>query len=151
MVLGATTGSNKPNYPTFDFLVQQIAALNKGVDPTSPSFPLPGPYQKLDSRVSSLLDTAPAARTKVQELKGLTKSETRGLLEYFRLSGLLKAKVDETTLGEKWTMSGSGNIGELCKVGSRASMDPDKVLAKFGTNVGITMGQGEHVPKSARK
>ena len=151
MILGATTASSNPIYPTFNLVLEQIAALNKGIKPTSTSFPLPPPYQKLDPRVSSLLDTATAANTTVKELKGLSKHETRGLLQYFQKSGLLKERVDEVVLGEKWTMSGSGNIGELCKVGGRARIDPEKVLANIGTNLGIRMGQGEHVPKGNRR
>lgn len=148
MVLGATTASNNPLFPTFNILVQQIAALSKGIKPTSPSFPLPEPYQKVDSRVSSLLDTATAANTTVKELKGLSKTETRGLLQYFVKSGLLKEKINDITVGEKWSMSGSGNVGELCKVSGRARLDPEKVLSTMGTNVGIRRGQGEHIPKA---
>ena len=149
IVLGATTSSNNPSSPTFSLLIDQLAALNKGISPDSTLFPLPAPYASLDPRVSNLLSTAAKANTKVTNLSGLSKRETRGLLDYFVKSGLLKDAMSDVSISEKWTLSGAGNIGELCKVGARARVDSDKTLTKLGTHAGVQRGQGEHVPKSA--
>ncbi|RMZ89243.1 hypothetical protein DV736_g3525, partial [Chaetothyriales sp. CBS 134916] len=151
LVLAATTASNTPDFPTFSILLQQIAALNNGLQPSSPLFPLPAPYQKLDTRVSSLLDTATAANTTITQLHGLSKPETRGLLDYFMKSGLLRDAVNDNLVSELWSLSGCGNVGDLCKLAVRARIDASKVLTTFGTSEGIRRGQGEHIPKSARK
>ncbi|RMD43963.1 hypothetical protein DV735_g1163, partial [Chaetothyriales sp. CBS 134920] len=151
LVLAATTASNKPTSPTFSILLEQTAALNNGLDPSNPLFPLPAPYQKLDSRVASLLDTAATANTTITQLHGLSKPETRGLLDYYLKSGLLREAVNDNLVSELWTLSGSGNVGDLCKLAVRSRVDPAKVLTTFGTSEGIRRGQGEHIPKSARK
>ncbi len=49
----------------------------------------------------------------IQRLKGLSKDEARGLMEYWAKSGLVRQKVNETLVGEKWTLSGGGVVGEL--------------------------------------
>ncbi|RMZ82998.1 hypothetical protein DV737_g1748, partial [Chaetothyriales sp. CBS 132003] len=151
LVLAATTASNNPIFPTFSILLQQIAALNDGLQPSSPLFPLPAPYQKLDTRVSSLLDTTTAANATITRMHGLSKPETRGLLDYFAKSGLLRDAVSDNLVSELWALAGSGNVGDLCKLAVRARVDASKVLTTFGTSEGIRRGQGEHIPKSAWK
>ena len=49
----------------------------------------------------------------VQRIKGLSKEEARGLMEYWAKSGILRQTVSEGLVGEKWTISGGGVIGEL--------------------------------------
>ena len=145
LVIGATTASNNPTYPSFQLLLQQISALNQNVEPTSDEFPLPGPYQTVDSRVTSLLD--PTANTTVTRLNGLSRQETRGLLQYFIKSGILKASISDLLVGEKWTESGGGVIGELSKVAARARVDPEKRVETFGTNQGVRGKGAEHRPR----
>lgn len=53
----------------------------------------------------------------LQTLGGLTRDETRGYLEYFARSGLLREPINEQWVGEKWSLSGGGIIGELEKLG----------------------------------
>ncbi|KAK5076874.1 hypothetical protein LTR64_005647 [Lithohypha guttulata] len=119
IVLACTTKSNHPSYPSFDLLVNQIRALNQGTQRQDPGFPLWDPYLKeADQRVYDLLNTA--RNTQLVELKGLSKPESKGLLEYFALSGMLREAVTDNTVAEKWTLSGGGVVGEMCKLGARA-------------------------------
>ena len=119
IVMACTTKSNHPNSPAFDLLVRQITATQNGTALTDPSFPLGDPYtNKPDPRVSNLFD--PSIKTTVTELKGLSRPESRGLLEYFAKSGIFKSAVDDTVVSEKWTLSGGGIVGQLCKIGAFA-------------------------------
>lgn len=49
----------------------------------------------------------------VMDLKGLSKTEARGLMEYWAQSGVLRSRVDEETVAERWALSGNGVIGEI--------------------------------------
>jgi small subunit ribosomal protein S29 len=49
----------------------------------------------------------------VMKLKGLSKLEARGLMEYWAQSGVLRSKVDERTVAEKWALAGNGIVGEI--------------------------------------
>lgn len=49
----------------------------------------------------------------IQRLTGLSKEEARGLMEYWAKSGLMRRLIDERLVGEKWTISGGGVVGEL--------------------------------------
>lgn len=58
-------------------------------------------------------------RLYVKELQGLSKDESRSLLEYAAKSGLLRRRIDEEFVSELWAMSGGGRVGELMKWGTR--------------------------------
>ena len=146
LVIGASTGSNTKAVPAFELLTRQCAALRNGTKPDDPSFPLPGAFQYLDPRPLSLLD--PNANTQVMDLQGLSKQETGFLLEYFVLSGILKEHITKENVAEKWALSGNGIVGQLCALGTRARIDPEKIVTtKIGTYEGIRVGQGEHRPR----
>ena len=148
MVIGATSNSNSPVYPTFGVLMRQITALNQGVSMTDEQFPMPSPYAQADPNVLSLLPSSTSSnQLNVTRLSGLTKPETTGLLKYFTNSGILKDAMTEQSIAEKWTMSSGGVIGQLCKLGVAARMDPEKRVTGFGTHEGVRVGQGEHRPK----
>ena len=147
MVIGATTASNNPVYPSLSVLLKQITALGSGSTLTDPNFPMPSPYAKADARVFSLLNPAVASTTKITDLKGLSKHEAAGLLRYFTNSGILKEALTDNAIGEKWTLSSGGVVGQLCKLGSQARIDPEKVVTGFGTAEGVRVGQGLHRPK----
>lgn len=49
----------------------------------------------------------------VKRVGGLSKDEARGLLEYWARSGVVRQRVDEGFVGEKWCLSGGGCVGEL--------------------------------------
>ena len=57
------------------------------------------------------------ARPAIVKLEGLSKDETRALLEYAAESGLLRERVDDNFVGEKWTLAGGGIVGEVLKGG----------------------------------
>lgn len=117
MILAATSGSNSPTLPDFSLLLRQIEARASGIEITSQKFPMPEPYRKHDQRVLDLLGGSEG--TSVQTLQGLGREESRGLLEYYARSGILKESITETIVGEKWSLSGGGVIGEMAKFGKR--------------------------------
>lgn len=117
MILAATSGSNSPLAPSLHILLSQMIARAKGLQMTDAEFPLPKPYQKVDQRILDHFRGSEA--TQVQELKGLTQHEAKGLLEYYARSGILKEPLTDIKISEKWTLSGGGIIGELTKFGSR--------------------------------
>jgi small subunit ribosomal protein S29 len=57
---------------------------------------------------------------KVMKLKGLSKVEARGLMEYWAASGVLRARVDEKSVAEKWALAGNGIVGEIERGSLRA-------------------------------
>ena len=116
LLLYATSGSNSPTIYGFNTALKQIEARNSGVSETSPEFPIPDPYLKADQRVLDLLNKKDI---KLQKLNGLSKGEARGLMEYFAQSGILREKVDDDWVGEKWSLAGGGIIGELERLGRR--------------------------------
>lgn len=117
MILAATSGSNSPSFPSFSLLLRQLIARASGLQVTDKEFPMPEPYRKIDQRVLNLLGGSD--ETTVQTLRGLSRNESRGLLEYFARSGILKESITEAAVGEKWSLSGGGVIGELANLGTR--------------------------------
>lgn len=118
MVLAATTGSNAPSVPAFEFLLKQLSARERGLKIGEDGFPMPQPYETVDQRVLNLLEGSDELN--IQRLKGLERDvEARGLLEYFARSGVFREMVSERTVGEKWSLAGGGVIGELARFGAR--------------------------------
>lgn len=122
LVLFATSKSNDPAVSTFEICLKQLSARCSDVNPSSPEFPLPDPYEKLDSHVTSFFDSA--KEMKSQKLGGLSKPETKGLLEYYARSGILRERVSDTLVAEKWGLSGGGVVGELERMGKRVRVMP---------------------------
>jgi small subunit ribosomal protein S29 len=137
-VLAATSMSNVPAAPSFAHLMRQregmlaAAAAAAAADPTlggrdpaaaaalaaatAPYVPPPlGPFVPLDARVVDAVGSV-----EVMRLPGLTRRETRALLEYYAASGLLRETVDESKVSEKWTVAGGGIVGEI----ERAALTP---------------------------
>ncbi|RKF56983.1 37S ribosomal protein S23, mitochondrial [Golovinomyces cichoracearum] len=102
-----------------------IAATNRSHAPVSPSLELaitrsseralkmdesqPDPFEKkYDSRSDEILSKVDAFK-----LGGLSKDETRSLLEYWAKSGVLRSRIDEKIVAEKWVLAGHGNAGEI--------------------------------------
>jgi small subunit ribosomal protein S29 len=54
------------------------------------------------------------------KLQGITKDEAKGVMEYYARSGLFREAVTDGAVSEKWTLAGSGIIGELEKASVRA-------------------------------
>ena len=113
-----TTKSNHPPTPSFDLLTKQVRAQQNGLTQDDSEFPLWDPYSKgADQRVYDLLRDS--KNTGLTELKGLSRPESKGLLEYFAESGVFREAVTDSSVNEKWTLSGGGIVGELCKMSAR--------------------------------
>ncbi|MCJ1251580.1 37S ribosomal protein S23 mitochondrial [Trapelia coarctata] len=129
MVLVATSESNHPRVETLRLRLVQLEALqdpsrrilHSAIQPfldatgqEHSQIPQLDPFVNYDERV---LDTFKDEEKgiKVQRLKGLNMEEARGLMEYWAKSGMMRAKVSEGLVGEKWTLSGGGLVGELEK------------------------------------
>ncbi|KAJ6121667.1 hypothetical protein N7512_004132 [Penicillium capsulatum] len=119
MLLYATSTSNNPSNYSLEIGLEQLAARQNGISPSSPEYPSPEAFSNADPRVLELFK--PTEKTssvlELQTIGGLTRDETRGYLEYFARSGLLREHINETWVGEKWSLSGGGIIGELEKLG----------------------------------
>lgn len=136
IILACTTKSNHPLTPAFDLLVRQVQARNAGLKITDSAFPLHEPYMKLaDQRVSDLIQNI--EHTKVTELKGLSRGESRGLLEYFARSGIFREQVTDGQVAEKWSLSGGGIVGELCKLGSRSRVGMFETGRREGVRIRV--------------
>ncbi|CAK7264885.1 hypothetical protein SEPCBS57363_001301 [Sporothrix epigloea] len=117
-ILAATTYGNVPNNPTMDLVLAQRRAeqtaaaeaeVEAGPDATSSNKPKQDPYFRgYDERVAAAMRTV-----EVLSLKGVSKTETRALLEYWAASGVLRQRVDERAVLSSWTLSGNGVVGEL--------------------------------------
>lgn len=121
LVMFATSTSNNPTSYSFEVALEQLKAQKEGVNASSPDYPQPEPYSKPDTRVLDLFKPQKASSKedilRVQKLGGLDRNETRGFMEYFARSGLLRESVNEKWVSERWSLSGGGIIGELEKAG----------------------------------
>lgn len=67
------------------------------------------PFEKrYDARADKALQ-----KMEVMTLLGLSKEEARGLMEYWAASGVLRQRVDERSVAEKWALAGNGVVGEI--------------------------------------
>ncbi|KAI0176034.1 mitochondrial ribosomal protein [Hypoxylon sp. FL1284] len=106
-ILGICTKGNSLTIPSMEKAIEQAAAAQAGKPiPARDSF-----YAKYDDRVFESLKGV-----KVLNTKGVSKKEARALMEYWAASGILRSRVDEKTVSEKWTMAGSGILGEMERV-----------------------------------
>lgn len=125
ILLYATSTSNNPASYSLEVALDQLAARRDGVSPTSVDYPSPEAYSGADARVLELFKPVPVSGKEtgleLQTLGGLTRDETRGFMEYFAQSGLLRENINERWVGEKWSLSGGGIIGELEKLGRHVS------------------------------
>ncbi|KKZ65814.1 hypothetical protein EMCG_01199 [[Emmonsia] crescens] len=122
LLLYSTSTSNTPTVYTFEVFLDQLEARTVGVPTDSRDFPTVDLYRRPDPRVLALLNDAEDLTA--QRLTGLGKEDSKGLLEYFALSGILREKVTEEFVSEKWTLSGMGIVGELEKLGRRVRVPP---------------------------
>ena len=75
------------------------------------------PFATYDDRVLGCVNEG----IEVQRLEGVSREEARGLMEYWAKSGMLRRKVSEGFVGEKWAVSGGGVVGELQRATVRMS------------------------------
>ncbi|CAF9940287.1 37S ribosomal protein S23 mitochondrial [Imshaugia aleurites] len=101
LVLAATSESNSPPVPSLTLALAQLegnAAVQKN------------PFATYDARVLGVFEQG---GVQVRRVGGLCKQEARGLMEYWARSGVVRQRVDEGFVGEKWSLSGGGCVGEL--------------------------------------
>lgn len=124
MVLAAVSESNRAASPSLDHIL-----ASKHGEQTNYSEPVWDPhagwnakrkvewdpYAPFDERVGKALEKA-----EVLKVQGLSKEEAKGVMEYYALSGMLRAKVTEGLVSEKWTLSGGGIVGQLERGAVRA-------------------------------
>ncbi|KAI1486293.1 mitochondrial ribosomal death-associated protein 3-domain-containing protein [Biscogniauxia mediterranea] len=115
VVLGVTSKGNAPLLPSMDVALGQAAALQARREAASPEeadaieVPQRDPfYRRYDERVFDALKGV-----RILDLHGLSKPEARALMEYWAASGIVRMRVDEKTVTEKWTIAGAGVVGEM--------------------------------------
>ncbi|KAH8815480.1 mitochondrial ribosomal death-associated protein 3-domain-containing protein [Xylogone sp. PMI_703] len=101
--IGSTSRSHAPVSKSVELVIGQKADLQDGKQTRAKD-----PFTKYDDRVLNSMQKADLIR-----LQGLTKDEARGLMEYWAASGVLRSRVDEKTVTEKWALSGHGVVGEI--------------------------------------
>ncbi|PGH11472.1 hypothetical protein AJ79_04847 [Helicocarpus griseus UAMH5409] len=116
-LLYSTSTSNTPHIYSFEVLLDQLKART-----AQAKVPDANPYKNPDHRVLDLFDQAEELRT--LNLAGLDKDASRKFLEHFALSGIMRERVDDEAVSEKWTLSGRGIIGELEKLATRVRVLP---------------------------
>ncbi len=103
-VLAATSRGNAERNASLELALAQRQAEQdkKPVPPTDPF------CRRYDARVDAVLRTV-----QVLKLSGVSKTEARSLMEYWAASGVLRAKVDERTVVDRWSLGGHGIVGEM--------------------------------------
>ncbi|KAI0017294.1 mitochondrial ribosomal death-associated protein 3-domain-containing protein [Xylariomycetidae sp. FL0641] len=107
-VLGITSLGNAPIIKSFDKALEQASAAHRG-EPVPPRDPF---YAKYDERVLNVVHSG----VRVLDVHGVDKREARAIMEYWAASGILRARVDEANVSEKWTMAGHGVLAEMERV-----------------------------------
>ncbi|KAI4111276.1 MAG: hypothetical protein LQ339_000737 [Xanthoria mediterranea] len=111
IVMAATSQSNAPKVPSLDLALSEL----EGSVVTRAGQTVPkkerNPFMRYDERVMETLKLGRGIQ--VQRLQGLNKEEARGLMEYWAKSGMVRERVSEGLVAEKWAVSGGGVVGEL--------------------------------------
>jgi small subunit ribosomal protein S29 len=103
-VIAASSRSHAPVSKSLNLALQQGQERQTGLEITKRD-----PYEKkYDARSDAVLKSV-----EVLKLKGLRKYEARGLMEYWAQSGVLRRKVNEEEVAEKWALAGNGIVGEI--------------------------------------
>ncbi|ODA82953.1 hypothetical protein RJ55_01462 [Drechmeria coniospora] len=106
-IIAATSGNNAHHHPSQELVLSQLEAGQAGRD-----IPKPNAYErKYDDRVYDALKNSYVLR-----LEGLSKDESRALMEYWGASGLVRDVLNTRTVSEKWALAGHGIVGELERV-----------------------------------
>ncbi|KAK0381397.1 hypothetical protein CLIM01_01258 [Colletotrichum limetticola] len=114
-VIAATSRSNAPRSPSMELALAQSAAAA-----ADQFVPTPDPYLKgYDDRVYEAV-----RGVETLDVSGISRQEARAVMEYWAASGLMRSRIDESSVAEKWTLAGGGVLGEL----ERASLLNTRVL-----------------------
>ncbi|RFU26174.1 hypothetical protein B7463_g10175, partial [Scytalidium lignicola] len=101
--MGAMSKSHAPTSKALELAISQKADVQDGKQVRAKD-----PFTKYDDRAFNSMQAVDLIR-----LKGLSKDEARGLMEYWAASGVLRSRIDERTVTEKWALSGNGVVGEI--------------------------------------
>jgi len=103
-IVGVTTKGNSLKVKSVEKAIEQAKAAQAELPiPERDAF-----YSKYDERVFEALKGV-----EVFDVKSISKLEARSLMEYWAASGVLRMRVDEKTVSERWTLAGNGVLGEL--------------------------------------
>ncbi len=103
-IIAATNRSHAPVSKSLNLAIKQTEEKARGEEITQKD-----PFEKAyDARSDKVL-----GNFEVLRLKGLSKKEARGLMEYWAQSGVLRSRVDESEVAEKWALAGNGVVGEI--------------------------------------
>lgn len=102
-IAAETKGNSKKSFST-ELAIAQREAEQRGEQP-----PVKDPYcRHYDPRVDAALKNVSVLR-----VPGMSKLETRSLLEYWAASGLWRDAVDEKKVTDVWSLGGGGVVGEM--------------------------------------
>lgn len=116
-VVAATSRSHAPTSKSMDLVLKQLDQSARGEEITQKD-----PFEKrYDGRVEWALgvqepeveEEEKTGPVEILKLKGLSKKEARGLMEYWAKSGVLRKRVDEEEVAEKWALAGNGVVAEI--------------------------------------
>ena len=110
MVLGATSSSEHAKSDALDVAIAMAEARQSQPGACLNLSDFWDPYKKIDQRCLECLDTV-----KVTKLAGLSRENARAVMEYWASSGMVRDRIVDTLVAEKWTLSGGGIVGELEK------------------------------------
>jgi small subunit ribosomal protein S29 len=110
MALGATSGSDRVTCHPLEVGIKLAESRKKNPDSLASLSDVWNPYDRIDRRVlDSMMDL------EVLELAGISKDEAREMIEYWAYNGLVRERVGDHWVSDRWTMSGGGLMGELEK------------------------------------
>ncbi|KAI1335621.1 mitochondrial ribosomal death-associated protein 3-domain-containing protein [Xylariaceae sp. FL0016] len=106
-IVAMTAKRNGLHIPSMEKAIEQAGAAQAGkeIPPRDPFF------AKYDERVFEALKGV-----RLLDVKGVSKMEARALMEYWAASGILRLRVDEQNVSEKWTLAGGGMLAEMERV-----------------------------------
>ncbi len=110
--MAATSQSNAPQIPSLEVALGELEGDRTTLAGQRIAKKERIPLMRYDERVLDAL-MHQKGNISVQRLPGLSKGEARGLMEYWARSGIVRERVSEGFITEKWALSGGGVIGEL--------------------------------------
>jgi small subunit ribosomal protein S29 len=118
IVMAATSQSDHAKSPALEVSIAMAEARQaQNIDPSNEEAAKQirieqfwSPYKTIDQRSLDVLKGF-----ELIQLEGLTKEEAKTIMEYWATSGMVRRKIEEGFVSEKWTLSGSGVVGELEK------------------------------------
>jgi small subunit ribosomal protein S29 len=110
IVLGATSKGDTVSCSPLDVAVQMAEARNANPGAQTKLSDFWNPLQRIDQRVMDLLLNINATT-----LSGIPKQDAKSIIEHWAYNGLVRERVADTWVGQKWALSGGGVLGELEK------------------------------------